>query len=84
MVGWLSSAPHSLLATGRVDAAHPDLATDPLGILHPASKLCHSLPLVSILKLFLPHLDPVINKCKVFALKLGDICRSVLVHPLGG
>jgi len=41
------SAPHSLLATGRVDAAHPDLATDPLGILHPASKLCHSLPLVS-------------------------------------
>jgi CCR4-NOT transcription complex subunit 6 len=52
MVGWFSSAPHSLLATGRVDAAHPDLATDPLGILHPASKLCHSLPLVSILKLF--------------------------------
>jgi hypothetical protein len=43
------SAPHSLLATGRVDAAHPDLATDPLGILRPPSKLCHSLPLVCIL-----------------------------------
>ncbi|CAK9199439.1 unnamed protein product [Sphagnum troendelagicum] len=41
------SAPHSLLATGRVDAAHPDLATDPLGILRPPSKLCHSLPLTS-------------------------------------
>ncbi|CAI5944167.1 unnamed protein product, partial [Closterium sp. NIES-65] len=41
------SAPHSLLATGRVDANHPELATDPLGILRPASKLCHQLPLVS-------------------------------------
>lgn len=41
------SAPHSLLATGRVDAAHPELATDPLGILRPAAKLCHQLPLVS-------------------------------------
>lgn len=41
------SAPHSLLATGRVDSTHPELATDPLGILRPASKLCHQLPLVS-------------------------------------
>ncbi|CAI5488094.1 unnamed protein product [Closterium sp. Naga37s-1] len=41
------SAPHSLLATGRVDVNHPELATDPLGILRPASKLCHQLPLVS-------------------------------------
>jgi CCR4-NOT transcription complex subunit 6 len=49
MMGICGSAPHSLLATGRVDAAHPDLATDPLGILRPPSKLCHSLPLVCIL-----------------------------------
>jgi CCR4-NOT transcription complex subunit 6 len=49
MMGICGSAPHSLLATGRVDAAHPDLATDPLGILRPSSKLCHSLPLVCIL-----------------------------------
>mmetsp|Transcript_5147 Transcript_5147/g.16836 ORF Transcript_5147/g.16836 Transcript_5147/m.16836 type:complete len:482 (-) Transcript_5147:46-1491(-) len=41
------SAPHSLLSQGRVDAGHPELATDPLGILRPPSKLCHSLPLVS-------------------------------------
>mmetsp|Transcript_35685 Transcript_35685/g.43022 ORF Transcript_35685/g.43022 Transcript_35685/m.43022 type:complete len:566 (+) Transcript_35685:143-1840(+) len=41
------SAPHSLLATGRVDANHPELSTDPLGILRPPSKLCHQLPLVS-------------------------------------
>eukprot|EP00252_Welwitschia_mirabilis_P025063 TRINITY_DN7692_c0_g1_i1.p1 TRINITY_DN7692_c0_g1~~TRINITY_DN7692_c0_g1_i1.p1 ORF type:complete len:614 (-),score=96.22 TRINITY_DN7692_c0_g1_i1:751-2592(-) len=41
------SAPHALLATGRVDPAHPDLATDPLGILRPPSKLSHQLPLVS-------------------------------------
>jgi len=41
------SAPHSLLANGRVDASHPELATDPLGILRPPSKLCHQLPLKS-------------------------------------
>jgi CCR4-NOT transcription complex subunit 6 len=41
------SCPHSLLATGRVDPAHPELATDPLGILRPATKLQHQLPLVS-------------------------------------
>lgn len=41
------SAAHSLLASGRIDAAHPELATDPLGILRPPSKLCHQLPLVS-------------------------------------
>jgi len=32
---------------GRVDAAHPELATDPFGILRPPSKLQHPLPLVS-------------------------------------
>ncbi|XP_010257570.1 PREDICTED: carbon catabolite repressor protein 4 homolog 2-like [Nelumbo nucifera] len=41
------SAPHSLLAMGKVDPMHPDLAVDPLGILRPASKLTHQLPLVS-------------------------------------
>ncbi|XAR70051.1 Poly(A)-specific ribonuclease [Bertholletia excelsa] len=41
------SAPHALLARGKVEPMHPDLAADPLGILRPASKLMHQLPLVS-------------------------------------
>ncbi|XP_015969272.1 carbon catabolite repressor protein 4 homolog 1 [Arachis duranensis] len=41
------SAPHSLLAMGKVDPSHPDLAVDPLTILHPRTKLVHQLPLVS-------------------------------------
>ncbi|KAI3694576.1 hypothetical protein L1987_77543 [Smallanthus sonchifolius] len=41
------SAPHALLAIGKVDPMHPDLAVDPLGILRPANKLTHTLPLVS-------------------------------------
>ncbi|KAF9664798.1 hypothetical protein SADUNF_Sadunf16G0055500 [Salix dunnii] len=41
------SAPHSLLAMGKVDQLHPDLVVDPLGILRPHSKLTHQLPLVS-------------------------------------
>ncbi|EEE50951.1 hypothetical protein OsJ_31500 [Oryza sativa Japonica Group] len=41
------SSPHGLLAMGKVDQLHPDLAIDPLGILRPASKLTHQLPLVS-------------------------------------
>ena len=41
------SAAHNLLSSGRVDAAHPELATDPFGILRPPSKLQHPLPLVS-------------------------------------
>ncbi|KAK4432186.1 Carbon catabolite repressor protein 41 [Sesamum alatum] len=41
------SAPHTLLAMGKVDPLHPDLAIDPLGILRPAGKLTHKLPLVS-------------------------------------
>ncbi|XP_077212903.1 carbon catabolite repressor protein 4 homolog 1-like [Tasmannia lanceolata] len=41
------SAPHALLAMGKVDPMHPDLQVDPLGILRPASKLTHQLPLVS-------------------------------------
>jgi CCR4-NOT transcription complex subunit 6 len=41
------SAPHALLAMGKVDPSHPDLAVDPLNILRPHSKLIHQLPLVS-------------------------------------
>ncbi|KAJ0815683.1 putative poly(A)-specific ribonuclease [Helianthus annuus] len=41
------SAPHALLAIGKVDPMHPDLAVDPLGILRPTAKLTHTLPLVS-------------------------------------
>ncbi|VAH15721.1 unnamed protein product [Triticum turgidum subsp. durum] len=41
------STPHGLLAIGKVDQLHPDLAIDPLGILRPVSKLTHQLPLVS-------------------------------------
>lgn len=41
------SAPHALLAMGKVDPMHPDLAGDPLNILRPATKLTHQLPLVS-------------------------------------
>ncbi|KAJ0475641.1 putative poly(A)-specific ribonuclease [Helianthus annuus] len=41
------SAPHALLAIGKVDPLHPDLAVDPLGILRPTTKLIHTLPLVS-------------------------------------
>jgi len=44
---WLCcSAPHALLAMGKVDPSHPDLAVDPLNILRPHSKLIHQLPLV--------------------------------------
>ncbi|TXG58008.1 hypothetical protein EZV62_015837 [Acer yangbiense] len=41
------SAPHALLAMGKVDAVHPELTVDPLTILRPYSKLTHQLPLVS-------------------------------------
>ncbi|XP_044495456.1 carbon catabolite repressor protein 4 homolog 1-like [Mangifera indica] len=41
------SAPHALLAMGKVDPLHPDLAIDPLTILRPQTKLNHQLPLVS-------------------------------------
>ncbi|EPS68733.1 hypothetical protein M569_06033 [Genlisea aurea] len=41
------SAPHSLLAVGKVEHLHPDLHVDPLGIVRPATKLTHQLPLVS-------------------------------------
>ncbi|KAF5747739.1 DNase I-like superfamily protein isoform 1 [Tripterygium wilfordii] len=41
------SAPHALLAMGKVDPLHPDLVVDLLGILRPHNKLTHQLPLVS-------------------------------------
>ncbi|KAK2990683.1 hypothetical protein RJ640_029358 [Escallonia rubra] len=41
------SAPHALLAMGKVDPMSSELAVDPLGILRPATKLTHALPLVS-------------------------------------
>ncbi|KAI4378495.1 hypothetical protein MLD38_015966 [Melastoma candidum] len=41
------SAAHSLLAIGKVDPLHPDLAVDPLSLLRPPGKLTHQLPLVS-------------------------------------
>uniref|UniRef100_A0A5B7B542 poly(A)-specific ribonuclease n=1 Tax=Davidia involucrata TaxID=16924 RepID=A0A5B7B542_DAVIN len=41
------SSPHALLAMGKVDPMHPELVVDPIGILRPASKLTHQLPLVS-------------------------------------
>ncbi|CAA6653663.1 unnamed protein product [Spirodela intermedia] len=41
------SASHALLARGKVDQMHPELVVDPLGILRPATKLTHQLPLVS-------------------------------------
>ncbi|KAL3534139.1 hypothetical protein ACH5RR_002600 [Cinchona calisaya] len=42
-----TTAPHALLAMGKVDQMHPDLAVDPFGILRPITKLTHQLPLVS-------------------------------------
>ncbi|CAK9319491.1 unnamed protein product [Citrullus colocynthis] len=41
------SAPHSLLAMGKVEPSHPDLAVDPLNLFRPPSKLIHKLQLVS-------------------------------------
>lgn len=43
------SAPHHLLARGKVEPTHPDLAVDPLNLCQPHSKLSHQLPLVSLL-----------------------------------
>ncbi|XP_024364547.1 carbon catabolite repressor protein 4 homolog 1 isoform X1 [Physcomitrium patens] len=58
------SAPHCLLSTGRVDPTHPDLQVDPLNILRPASKLCHSLSLVSAYASFgrMNGLGPTVEK----------------------
>ncbi|KAL5545401.1 hypothetical protein UlMin_005088 [Ulmus minor] len=47
------SAPHSLLAMGKVEPMHQDLGVDPLNILRPHSKLIHQLPLVSAYSSFI-------------------------------
>ncbi|XP_072977504.1 carbon catabolite repressor protein 4 homolog 1-like isoform X1 [Typha angustifolia] len=52
------SAPHALLAMGKIEQLHPDLAVDPLGILRPASKLTHQLPLVSAYSSFARAMGP--------------------------
>lgn len=36
-----------------IDPMHPELAVDPLGILRPANKLLHQLPLVSVVSLLI-------------------------------
>ena len=41
------SAAHNLLVNGSVPLDAMELANDPLGILKPAAKLCHHLPLAS-------------------------------------
>ncbi|KAL2923973.1 Carbon catabolite repressor protein 4-like protein 2 [Bienertia sinuspersici] len=53
-----SSAPHALLAMGKVDPLHPELAVDPLGILRPHTKLAHQLPLVSAYSSFARGMGP--------------------------
>ncbi|XP_031740193.1 carbon catabolite repressor protein 4 homolog 1 isoform X2 [Cucumis sativus] len=42
------SAPHSLLAMGKVEPSHPDLAVDPLNLFRPPSKLIHKLQLKTV------------------------------------
>lgn len=53
-----ASAPHALLALGKVDPLHPDLTVDPLGILRPHTKLVHQLPLVSAYSSFARGIGP--------------------------
>ncbi|KAM7265363.1 hypothetical protein ACFE04_003046 [Oxalis oulophora] len=56
-----NSAPHSLLAMGKVDPNHPDLNTDPIGILRPHSKITHALPLVSAYSSFVRNMGVGVN-----------------------
>ncbi|GMH08223.1 hypothetical protein Nepgr_010063 [Nepenthes gracilis] len=56
------SAPHALLAMGKVDPMHPDLSIDPLGILRPHTKLLHQLPLVSAYSSFARGIGPAIER----------------------
>lgn len=60
------SAAHSLLVKRMVEANHPELSNDPLGILRPASKLQHQLPLASACAALAaaPDSDPAIRKQK--------------------
>lgn len=57
-----ASAPHALLAMGKVDPMHPDLTVDPLGILRPHTKLVHQLPLVSAYSSFARGIGPVLEQ----------------------
>lgn len=57
-----ASAPHALLAMGKVDPLHPDLAVDPLGILRPHTKLAHQLPLVSAYSSFARGMGPALEQ----------------------
>lgn len=56
------SAPHSLLAMGKVDPLHPDLMVDPLSILRPHTKLSHQLPLVSAYSSFARGVGPALEQ----------------------
>lgn len=79
------SAPHTLLAMGKVDPQHIDLQVDPLNILRPLSKLIHQLPLV--ICFFMHHLLNNSYREIGFALvvkPLLSIHRSVRIHPSQG
>ncbi|KAK9806248.1 hypothetical protein WJX72_007236 [[Myrmecia] bisecta] len=52
------SAAHSLLVKRSVEPNHPELHNDPLGILRPASKLQHQLPLASAYAAMAETRDP--------------------------
>ena len=54
------SAPHHLLARGKVEPTHPDLAVDSLNLCQPHSKLSHQLPLVNLLSTFSMSVDKFI------------------------
>ncbi|GAA0159256.1 mRNA polyadenylation factor [Lithospermum erythrorhizon] len=77
------AAPHALLAMGRVDPTHPDVAVDPLGILQPLSNITHQLPLFAIpgagpglenqrKKMDLTTNEPLFTKCTGGFLKTCD------------
>lgn len=75
------SAPHALLAMGKIDAHHPDLTVDPISILRPYTKYTHQLPLVwptvtcsSTWHLFIA--------CKSYQYMWLILSRLVHIHPL--
>ncbi|KNA11058.1 hypothetical protein SOVF_138410 [Spinacia oleracea] len=57
-----ASAPHALLAMGKVDPLHLDLQVDPLLILRPHTKLAHQLPLVSAYSSFARGIGPALEQ----------------------
>lgn len=62
------SAAHTLLVNGSVPHDAMELANDPLGILKPAAKLCHHLPLASAYATFIDgsedNGDPAITRLR--------------------